>query len=48
MLFVFLCSCEGRCRRSFHPTAEAGADSLCVSVGFLPGEVDVATASYLL
>ncbi|XP_062168605.1 protein ENHANCED DOWNY MILDEW 2-like [Alnus glutinosa] len=32
--------CEGRCRRSFHPTAEAGADSLCVSVGFLPGEVD--------
>ncbi|GLT66601.1 hypothetical protein SLA2020_389580 [Shorea laevis] len=32
--------CVGGCGRSFHPTVEAGSESLCVSLGFSQEKVD--------
>ncbi|THG04051.1 hypothetical protein TEA_004724 [Camellia sinensis var. sinensis] len=33
-------SCEGRCTRSFHATVDAGADSLCESLGYTDAQVE--------
>ncbi|XP_019155530.1 PREDICTED: protein ENHANCED DOWNY MILDEW 2-like [Ipomoea nil] len=35
-----LLCCEGRCIRSFHPTIESGADSLCESLGYTSNRVE--------
>ncbi|RAL43133.1 hypothetical protein DM860_009915 [Cuscuta australis] len=35
-----LLCCEGRCIRSFHPTIESGADSLCESLGYTSQRVE--------
>uniref|UniRef100_A0A7N0U252 Zinc finger PHD-type domain-containing protein n=1 Tax=Kalanchoe fedtschenkoi TaxID=63787 RepID=A0A7N0U252_KALFE len=35
-----LLCCEGSCMRSFHPTVEAGSESLCVSLGLTPEQVE--------
>ncbi|KAK9284748.1 hypothetical protein L1049_023925 [Liquidambar formosana] len=35
-----LLCCEGRCMRSFHPTVDSGAESLCESLGFSNTQVD--------
>ncbi|XP_010252648.1 PREDICTED: protein ENHANCED DOWNY MILDEW 2 isoform X2 [Nelumbo nucifera] len=35
-----LLCCEGRCFRSFHATVEAGAESVCESLGFSNEQVD--------
>ncbi|KAL2496007.1 Protein ENHANCED DOWNY MILDEW 2 [Forsythia ovata] len=36
---TLLC-CEGKCIRSFHPTVEDGADSVCSSLGYTNAEVE--------
>ncbi|KAF7831325.1 protein ENHANCED DOWNY MILDEW 2-like isoform X1 [Senna tora] len=36
---TLLC-CDGKCMRSFHPTKEDGADSMCDSLGLTQKEVD--------
>ena len=33
LLTLILCSCDGGCRRSFHPTIEHGEDSMCRTLG---------------
>ncbi|CAM8986919.1 unnamed protein product [Rhodiola kirilowii] len=35
-----LLCCEGSCMRSFHPTVESGSESLCVSLGLTPEQVE--------
>ncbi|CAL5336353.1 unnamed protein product [Camellia sinensis] len=35
-----LLCCEGRCTRSFHATVDAGADSLCESLGYTDAQVE--------
>ncbi|KAM7492388.1 hypothetical protein LguiA_035309 [Lonicera macranthoides] len=35
-----LLACEGRCIRSFHATVDAGAESLCDSLGYTDAQVD--------
>jgi hypothetical protein len=31
--YLVLFSCDGGCRRSFHPTKEHGEDSMCATLG---------------
>jgi hypothetical protein len=38
---IILCSCEGPCKRSFHPTKEDGRESKCDTLGYTSAQVKV-------